>query len=241
MFESGVIKIQLKKRYTEEELISAIQEKTRQLGRPPTAKEMELAPTLIYRFGSYKKALIAADVLKDYSDDELLDLIRGKYKELRRPPIKAEVPNSNLIVKRFGSFTHALKLVGISGRSKKVMYSNEELLEILRTSEKKLGRPPKQEEIKQTATIIKRFGSFNAALKVAGIKVVHKRGYTDCELLELLRTFIDEHDRLPKKREFSQWQTIINRFGSIDKALERADIDREKLKQGLSRKVCKLF
>lgn len=231
MFESGVIKIQLKKRYTEEELISAIQEKTRQLGRPPTAKEMELAPTLIYRFGSYKKALIAAGVLKDYSDDELLDLIRGKYKELGRSPIKAEVPNSNLIVKRFGSFTQALKLVGISGRSKKVMYSNEELLEILRTSEKELGRPPKQEEIKQTATIIKRFGSFNAALKAAGIKVVHKRGYTDKELLEVLRTFIKKHGRLPKKREFNQWQTIINRFGSIDKALELADIDRGRLKQ----------
>lgn len=94
---------------------------------------MELAPTLIYRFGSYKKALKAAGVLSDYSDDELLALIKDKHQELGRPPIKAKVPNSYLIVKRFGSFTHALKLACKTGRSKKEMYSNAALLDILRT------------------------------------------------------------------------------------------------------------
>ncbi|KRT93063.1 MULTISPECIES: homing endonuclease associated repeat-containing protein [Bacillus] len=213
-----------KQRYTDSELVSIIQEEAKKLGRPPTAKEMKLAPTLIYRFGSYKKALEAAGVTEKYADDDLLDLIKDKYRELGRPPKKNEVPKSRLIVKRFGSFKGALKLAGINGCSKKTMYSNDDLLEILQASAKELGRPPKQDEIKQTGTIIKRFGNFNNALKAAGIEVVHKRGYTDDELLDLLQTFVKEHGRTPKKREFSQWQTIINRFGSIDKALEAASM-----------------
>lgn len=48
--------------------------------------------------------------------------------------------------------------------------------------------------------------------------------YTDEDLIEILQQKAKELGRPPKTREVRQWGTIINHFGSFDKALEAAGL-----------------
>lgn len=55
-----------------------------------------------------------------------------------------------------------------------IKYTDAELLEIIKTSACNLGRSPRIKDIKQSYTIINRFGSWNNALKKAGLSINNK-------------------------------------------------------------------
>ncbi|PYD94866.1 homing endonuclease associated repeat-containing protein [Bacillus cereus] len=68
-------------------------------------------------------------------------------------------------------------------------YSNDELILIIQETAKRLDRSPKASDISQSNTIINRFGSWNRALKKAGLKINKERSYrtySDTELINIV-------------------------------------------------------
>ncbi len=110
-----------------------------------------------------------------YADEELLQLLRDKERELGRTPLKSELLQRGTICNRFGSWKRALIKAGIdpANKPKKTIYSDSELISILQRKFKELGRPPKYDEVQQATTMAFRFGSWNKALEAAGLKAFY--------------------------------------------------------------------
>jgi Homing endonuclease associated repeat len=159
------------KRYTDEELLDILREKARELGRTPKQREVSCYSTLQERFGSFNRALELAGLevsRKNYTDEELLDMIRDKAKELGRTPQIRDVPNYATIRSRFGSWNHALELAGFE--KQRIYYTDEDLIKIIRDKTKELGRPPRRRELIQYQAIKDHFGSWEKGLIAAGVK-----------------------------------------------------------------------
>jgi Homing endonuclease associated repeat len=132
-------------------------------------------------------------------------------------------------------------------------YSNEQILEELSASARRLGRSPTMREFADDPettvhpqTVIEHFGSWNEAKRKAGL--VPRRFATRRELLDLLRTLGDELGRIPTARDIEErrgqmpskslyWHT----FGSLANALREAGFDvpvgEEKLERALEQGV----
>ena len=132
-------------------------------------------------------------------------------------------------------------------------YSDEQILEELAESAKRLGRSPTMREFADDPetsvhpqTVIEHFGSWNEAKRKAGL--VPRRFATREELLELLRELGEELDRIPTARDIEEhrgrmpskslyWHT----FGSLANALREAGFDvpvgEEKLERALEQGV----
>lgn len=116
-------------------------------------------------------------------------------------------------------------------------YSDEEIVEQLRASARRLGRSPTMREFAadpettvHPQTVIEHYGSWNAAKREAGL--VPRRFATREELLRLLRELGEELGRLPTARDIDErrgsmpskslyWHT----FGSLTQALREAGYD----------------
>ncbi len=116
-------------------------------------------------------------------------------------------------------------------------YSDEEILDQLRTCAARLGRSPTMKEFgddQETAvhpqTVIERFGSWNKAKRLAGL--VPRRFATRDELLGLLRELGERLGRVPSAKDVDAnrgwmpskslyWHT----FGSLTSALREAGFD----------------
>ena len=116
-------------------------------------------------------------------------------------------------------------------------YSDEEILEQLRASARRLGRSPTMREFAadpettvHPQTVIEHYGSWNAAKREAGL--VPRRFATREELLRLLRELGEELGRPPTARDIDErrgsmpskslyWHT----FGSLTHALREAGFD----------------
>src|SRR3990167_1080369 len=119
---------------------------------------------------------------------------------------------------------------------------NYELLEYLKKFEREEGRPPKAEDFRNNpkypglTTYIRHFGSWNNALKMAGLQA--KKGgtkvYTDKELLEFLRKFERENGRPPTEEDFVRnyeypnFATYHKCFGGWNNALEMVGLQTKK-------------
>jgi hypothetical protein len=132
-------------------------------------------------------------------------------------------------------------------------YSNEQILEELSASARRLGRSPTMREFAddpQTTvhpqTVIEHFGSWNEAKRKAGL--VPRRFATREELLELLRGLGEQLGRTPTARDIEEhrgqmpskslyWHT----FGSLANALREAGFDvpvgEERLERALEQGV----
>ena len=116
-------------------------------------------------------------------------------------------------------------------------YSDDQILEELRSSAQRLGRSPTMREFAadehttvHPQTVIEHFGSWNAAKRRAGL--VPRRFATRAELLRVLRELGDELGRPPTARDLDArrgslpskslfWHT----FGSLTQALREAGFD----------------
>jgi Homing endonuclease associated repeat len=132
-------------------------------------------------------------------------------------------------------------------------YSDEQILEELAASAKRLGRSPTMREFADDSktsvhpqTVIEHFGSWNEAKRKAGL--VPRRFATREELLELLKELGEELGRIPTARDIEEhrgrmpskslyWHT----FGSLANALREAGFDvpvgEEKLDRALEQGV----
>jgi hypothetical protein len=116
-------------------------------------------------------------------------------------------------------------------------YSDEQILEELRSHAARLGRSPTMKEFAadpetrvHPQTVIEHFGTWNAAKRAAGL--VPRRFATREELLDVLRQLGEELGRTPTARDLDErrgrmpskslyWHT----FGSLSAALREAGYD----------------
>lgn len=168
---------------------------------------------------------------KKYSDEELLEILREAERVLGRPPKSREIKQKQTIVKRFGSYSEALKVAGITPvreGSRTIPYTEEQLIKILQQFAIKFGRTPRRVDIKEYNSIRRCFGSFNDGLRAAGLtpnkEGTYERSYTEEELIRILQKAEKELGRAPKFSEIKQRQTIVNHFGTFNNGLRAAGL-----------------
>ena len=116
-------------------------------------------------------------------------------------------------------------------------YTDEQILDELRASARRLGRSPTMKEFGADAgtrlhpqTVIEHFGTWNAAKRAAGL--VPRRFVTRAELIGVLKSLGAELGRVPNARDLDErrgqvpskslyWHT----FGSLASALREAGFD----------------
>lgn len=104
------------------------------------------------------------------SDRELLDTIIERSIELGRTPKRDEMPNKNMIYKRFGSWKIAVQKAGLKPISKKgikktIEYDKQELIKIIKQKGVELGRTPKISDMPYGTHVFKKyFGNWENAL-----------------------------------------------------------------------------
>ncbi|CAI6330960.1 homing endonuclease associated repeat-containing protein [Bacillus subtilis] len=227
------------KKYSDEELLEILREAEKKLGRPPKSREIRQIQTIVKRFGSFSAALKAAGINPvregsstiPYSKEQLIKILQQFADEFGRTPRRTDIKEYNSIRRCFGSFNAGLRAAGFTPNKEgtyEQSYTEEELLEILREAEKKLGRAPKFTEIKQRQTIVNHFGTFNAGLKAAGL-TLNREGskttpYTKEQLIEVLCKMASELGRTPKSKEVPQLEAIKRCFGSFNNALMAAGL-----------------
>lgn len=164
------------------------------------------------------------------SDDReaMLEIVRELHKRLGRVPKTTELPEEcdyspNDFYKEFGSWDEALEAAGID--------KEQELLDDIKRVAEKLGRTPEPTDMAEHGTYPATyystyFDSWSSALERSGLKDSEEK------LLGTLRSLHNRLDRLLKMRDLQDVsgiskQDYIGTFGSWDKALESAGIDKE--------------
>ncbi|MBC1491380.1 hypothetical protein HCI99_06030 [Listeria booriae] len=105
--------------------------------------------------------------------------------------------------------------------------TNEQIISELQELYQKLGRTPKRREYTSNYVASKRFGSWNTALKAAGLEVVTKRkDLTKAELIELVVKARKELGRVPlsKPEHFPYYRQAMVKFGTWNKFLIEAGL-----------------
>ena len=139
--------------------------------------------TVTLRFGSWTAALEAAGlptVRHDWSREEILDGLRAFARTHGRPPTARDLrdtrgapyPPGSAVQRTFGSHRNALKQLGWTAGWTAV--SEREMLDALRAYTREHGAPPTcaawraERRGSGASVIIRRHGSWSAALAVAG-------------------------------------------------------------------------
>jgi hypothetical protein len=138
-----------------------------------------------------------------------------------------------------------LNKLEIDKRYSKKKYTDEELLNSIKRFYEKYDRVPmavdfnNNPEYPGNNAIITRFGSWNNAIDMTGLS--EKRLYTEEELIDGIRRFHAEYNRIPTARDFknnSKYPSYYAylRFGGLQKVLKLAELDIDTLyKKGLLR------
>jgi len=182
-----------------------------------------------------------------YSREELLQWLRELGGDDETPATRDDLanhpdaPHLQTYKNRFDSWRRSLLEAGFSAQSvnrqienrNQRSYSDEELLNELRHLADDLGRPPRIADVSNkgsisTSTINRRFGSFNDALRAAGLDITkpHDQGpeYSREELLEQIRAITAERASPPSPADMNAADetptvaTYQRRFGSWDRA-----------------------
>jgi hypothetical protein len=190
-----------RQRFSEEDLIEALKKLVELLGRTPRARDADADPdvpchsTYVNRFGSWRKALEAADIPLDprntgYDRETLLSHLRELAETLGRTPMHRDLKRTDGPCKptyalHFGSWRKAVAEAGLEIRPPSKRYEREELLEILRELTEELGHTPsmaelwEREDLPTPSTYKYRFGRWNGALREAGLTPQHPGKYAE--------------------------------------------------------------
>jgi uncharacterized protein YejL (UPF0352 family) len=241
--------------YSDAYLLQILRDLAAELGRPPSDHQMQarrdLPSVKIYykRFGGWNAALKAAGLpirrpFSAYSDEQLLQILRDLANELGRSPragemqARSDLPSPITYRTHFGSWPAALEAAGLEPYRRSPVYSDEQLLQILRDLAAELGQTPVQRELQarqelpSPAVYTQRFGKWTAALQAAGLEPRRRApAYSDEQLLQILRDLAAELGRAPLQRELQARQDLPSysayrgRFGSWTAALKAAGLE----------------
>lgn len=118
-------------------------------------------------------------------------------------------------------------------------YTDEECLDALKRFKAEFGCVPKYVDLKAKrkgypsgGCIVYRFGTWNNALKKAGLKTATIPRYTNEEYLDAFRRFEKEFGRVPRHKDFCFGRegypaasSVVGRFGMWNEALRRAGFE----------------
>ena len=126
--ELAAFQAEIRRRYSDEEILEQLRESAKRLGRSPTMKEFADDPatsvhpqTVIEHFGSWNKAKRQAGLVprRNATKDELIGQLQELGKRLGRVPTAKDVdanrgwmPSKSLYWHTFGSLTNALREAG---------------------------------------------------------------------------------------------------------------------------------
>ena len=249
--KAGLIINSEHKDYSDEELLEFMLQFYKKNGRSPKSDDFILnkegfpSPKPYYkRFGSWnnalKKAGLDINIRKDYTNEELLDMLRKKAKELGRSPSGDEVnddvnmPNRSTYDKHFGSMNNALKLVGLEVRYQFRSWTKGELLQKLREKFNEDGVCPTQRDIDKDSSMPakgnyrKYFGTFNNAVREAGL--FPNYNLSKDELIKMLKTLSFKLRRTPTRIDVNgadgmpSYTPFVEKFGSYTAACLRAGL-----------------
>ncbi|GGL45449.1 hypothetical protein GCM10009037_31130 [Halarchaeum grantii] len=174
------------------------------------------------------------------SDTDLLAEIQRLADDNSSPPSLSEMQNNGeysttTYFNRFGSWKGALERAGFNPRSNARRVEQEDLLQELRRLDQEVDGRPKVRDMDEigeysAATYRRQFGSWESALKAAGIKTESPRKITKDELVEELHRLADELGEQPSREQLDEYgrysaDSYRRRFGSWNRALTTAGFE----------------
>lgn len=238
-------------KYTDEQLITMLQEFAEDLGRTPSVSDindcdtMPSRSTYRTRFGTWNKALEVASLqpneVYSYSRYELLEAIIEVGDELDRRPTREEFHEQTGIAespfrREFGSWSNALEEAGFS---KNRRHTDAELIDALRDFSNYKGhagavRTPTKREMDEdgphsASLYADRFGSWTHAVVEAGLNPDTRRTPRD-DLLDEIARVAEILDKRPTYRDMTNFgdfspDTYERIFGSWNNALREAGFE----------------
>ncbi|MBS3155113.1 hypothetical protein J4404_01300 [Candidatus Woesearchaeota archaeon] len=231
-------------KYSEVELIRILKQVFKQLGRTPKIqdflenKNLPSPKTYFIHFKKWNNALkiagLKVNVRKDFTERELLDLLRKKAKKLRRSPKMDDMnsdknmPSAATYQAYFGSFNKALTVAGLKIKYQFRKWNKEEIIFHLRQKYDELGEPPgirdfdKDPKTPSKGIVRKLYGNWTNALREADIPV--KRFKSKEELITLLRKLAKQFNRIPtivdlrNNKDIHSTVPFVKHFGNYTKA-----------------------
>ena len=156
------------------------------------------------------------------SDEDLLDNLKNIVEKLGRVPEQSELKlgkySPNAYKRAFGNYSSALEKLGLYA-SVRYGVSNEEILKDIVRVSKELKRTPFFEEFSKlnntvsSSTVCERFGSWNAALKEAGLKITMNKNLLKEDITTALNDWFVKNNK----------DISCLDYWSIRKAKERED------------------
>jgi len=167
--------------------------------------------------------------MANFTKNELLSMIRSRAESIARTPLTKYFPYSSSVRYKFDSWNSAIQLSGLDPNTRKGIpkYSRSELIQMIQEKAKEIGRTPRYVDFKKASTAIHRFGSWNNALKEAGLEPnARTKGhkFNRDELIELIRKKSQKLGHSPSFREFHYSSQASQLFGSWNKALRASGL-----------------
>ena len=200
---------------------------------------------LAKRFGSHERALLAAGLVparRTWTRPAVIDGLTRFHREQGRWPTSADLrstrgtgyPPDTAVRRIFGDLHSAHRACGYHGPPRLTRFDADDAIRALRRFHEHSGRNPtvrKWTELAQqpsAPTIIRHFGSWNAALAAAAIPAArrHQR-WSDQDIVAAIRAFEARHRRPPSTAHFGggalpAFETVRRRFGSLEAVINRA-------------------
>ncbi len=213
-----------RRRWTREQVLTALRADAERQGRTPTSKQWERRPAtrpgynaVRKHFGSWNAAIEAAGLVPEdpkWTRDTVLHALRELERELGRQPTSGDLPLRQMVIKRtLGSWAAACDELGWKTRTRRSSepaggersVSDQELLDVLGAAFAELGTisRARYDAISSghgwpSARVIgRRFGSWNAAVRAAGLTPNTVEHWTREMILDALRTLERELGRQP--------------------------------------------
>lgn len=175
--------------------------------------------------------------------NSILKLSKIKNRPLVRRDFKNNIgfPSATTIDTYFGTFNNALIAAGLTPVTTIQKWDKQSIvlaIQKIALIEQKVplaayfNNIENNKEVPYINTIVLHFGSFNEALKAAGLPVTlaHKNKWSDEDILKSLQTFYTLNNRAPHYREiltengFPNITTITKRFSTFSNALQLANV-----------------
>ena len=149
--------------YSHEQLLDKFNKKKEELGgRTPTNKELGISQSVFKRYGGYRsflKQIGSKPNRNTYTKEELEKIIRYKKRELGRVPTLKELGLYTYHFKPYESYNKFLKDIGEIPHLKK--YNKKQLITIMLTKKRQLGRRPTRKELGIDSSQFKPYGGYN--------------------------------------------------------------------------------
>lgn len=239
--ESAGIEPKFHREFDEDDLIKDIQDVADQLGRPPLRKEMGeygkfSISTFARYFDSWSDAIRTAGyepiLERDIPEKDLLASLRAFTSSLGRPPTREEMDaegpySGSTYVRTFGGWSNALRAIGETPNRHLDPKRSELLAELHRLNEdyEFVTTTVMTQYGKYGAnTYIRRFGSWNDALRAADITPHHEHNIPESTLIDAMVSLADRLGRSPTANEMNQFglyseAVYFKAFGSWNNAL----------------------